>query len=359
MLVSVVDQTLEDADAHDAAAPHDHAAAVLSEVLVHVLVIFIGVDDRGHVVVPRAVLLEIGQEAETRVAHRHVHEPAPDCDTSCLRTAQRRGVHRDVAAATSAADDSGGALEEYRRPVQPGHLAVDRLEDLTRHRGVVVRADRLVEHVPHGLQRIGDARPTGRTAKVAIEGFTDRVARKPPDVVHHRSRVGADAFELRDLGVLAQVLICLVRDIDVGDGTERIGADAGDSQQVVEREAPHATADRDERDVMDRDAGLLDHRVSPDRRVEHALVEVTARALGIATEHASNDGVVGVGHRAVSPFSSSIARASAAAFCQRSVGSAAMQRSTIARSLAVSCADAAGGVVSTRRTATSGSFGGR
>ena len=74
--VAVVDQPLQHPGGDDPAAADHHRARAAAQLLVHVLVRLVGVDDLRRVPVVLAVALQVGQQLEARVADRDVHERA-------------------------------------------------------------------------------------------------------------------------------------------------------------------------------------------------------------------------------------------------------------------------------------------
>ena len=72
------------------------------QLVIDVLVRLVGVHDARVVLGAGAVLLQIGQEAQARVADGDVHETAAERDALGLRGTRRRGEDREVAGARRA-----------------------------------------------------------------------------------------------------------------------------------------------------------------------------------------------------------------------------------------------------------------
>jgi hypothetical protein len=267
--LAVVHQPLQDPGGDDAAAAHDDRAGPGLEKLVHVLVRLVGVDDVVVVAVPLAELLEVGQEAQARVADREVHEPGAVGDPLGRAGAGRRGEDREVAALVAAAHHPRHPLGDHLRVADPGRLPLQAGEHVTGARRPVVGEDRLTEHVQERAQR------------PVPPGFREGVGREAPDVVRPRRRVRADPLRPGNLRHPGQVLVRLPGVVDVRQHPDLIGRHARDAQVVDRHERADAAADGHERHVVHRYPGPRHQLVGPDGAVDEFGRQVTHAANSV------------------------------------------------------------------------------
>ena len=238
------------------------------------LVRLVRVDDVHVVLGTRAVLLQVRQEAQARVADRDVHEAAPERDPLGRRGAGGRRQDREVAGPGPPPDHAHQTLAQHGVVSDAGGLTLHGGEGLTGPRGEVVGEDRLGEDVverrqlgTHGRLLLHPCRG-GDEALLGRPRLAHGIAGETPDVVGVGAGVGAEPLAARDLRDTRQVFVGVPGMVVYPEHRQLIGGNAGDTQMVDHDERPDASADGDEWDVDDRDAGAGNHVVGPDRRID-------------------------------------------------------------------------------------------
>src|SRR5215471_12907256 len=114
--------------------------------------IFVSADHVVEVLLFGAEFLQFGKELQTRVPNRQMHELRAVRDTLRLACSSRRGQHREVAATVPASHHSDLSLGQHLVVSDPLRLALERGEDVTHSRRVVVVEDGLYQDLPYGPQ---------------------------------------------------------------------------------------------------------------------------------------------------------------------------------------------------------------
>ena len=264
VLRAIVHEPLEHPGRDDAAAAQQHRAGPGAEELVDVLVRLVGVDDVREVLVLGAEFLQVREELQAGVANGHVHEPGAVSDPLGTGGAVGWREDREVTAAGALAHHPDEALGEHVPVPDPLRLPLQVLEDHACARRIEIGPERFDQHLPR------------RPEALRPEHLLDRVRGEAPDVVRPGRGVRPDALRPRDLGNPGQVLVRLPGVMEVGEDLDLRRRDSGDAQVVHGDERADAAADRDERDIDDRDASLSDLLIGPEVAAQQFRREVAA-----------------------------------------------------------------------------------
>src|SRR6266700_212413 len=197
VLGPVVHQARQHPGGDDAAAAQHYDQMLGPRGLVDVFVLLVRADHVVVVLVRGAELLQLGQEAQPRVAHGHVHELGPVGEPLRRRRAHHRGQDDEVPATLALAHHPDLALDQHLGPADPLALALEPGEHPSRLRRVVVGPDRLDQHLPQ------------RRERALGHGLGQGVGGEAPAVVRPGRRVRPDPLGLGYLRDPGQVLVGL------------------------------------------------------------------------------------------------------------------------------------------------------